>query len=103
MLVASAIALALFQLTLIHHDQSPTLSSAVPLPSARLQDFVSKSLVTKKKSKTSQKVNAAKLPRPPVYYMVFSTSCTPQQNWESYVFFFHAMKVLQPGTVVCTT
>lgn len=36
----------------------------------------------------------------PDYYMVFSTSCTPQQNWESYVFFFHAMKVMQPGSVV---
>jgi hypothetical protein len=33
------------------------------------------------------------------YFMVFSTSCSDQQNWESYVFFYHAMKVKQPGSV----
>ena len=31
--------------------------------------------------------------------MVFSTSCNDQQHWESYVFFYHANKVGQPGTV----
>lgn len=35
----------------------------------------------------------------PRYFMVFSTSCTDQQNWESYVFFFHAFKVQQKGVV----
>ena len=39
------------------------------------------------------------LPNSPDYYMVFSTSCSPQQNWESMVFFYHAMKVGQPGNV----
>ena len=33
------------------------------------------------------------------YFMVFSTSCVDQQHWESYVFFYHARKVNQPGTV----
>jgi hypothetical protein len=33
------------------------------------------------------------------YHMVFSTSCTDQQHWESYVFYFQAFKVQQPGTV----
>lgn len=37
-------------------------------------------------------------PRPD-YHVVFSTSCTAQQNWESYVLFYHAMKVKQPGNV----
>lgn len=32
-------------------------------------------------------------------HTIFSTSCTPQQNWESYVLFFHALKVKQPGNV----
>jgi hypothetical protein len=35
----------------------------------------------------------------PSYHMVFSTSCDAQQNWESFVFFYHAHKVKQPGTV----
>jgi hypothetical protein len=39
--------------------------------------------------------------RPP-YYMVFSTACSPQQNWQAAVFFYHAHKVKQPGTVVRT-
>ena len=33
------------------------------------------------------------------YHVVFSTSCTDQQNWESYVFFYHAWKVGQPGNI----
>ena len=36
--------------------------------------------------------------RPP-YHVVFSTSCEDQQNWESFVFFYHAFKVKQPGSV----
>jgi len=35
----------------------------------------------------------------PDYHIVFSSSCTPQQQWESWVFFYHAMKVQQPGNV----
>lgn len=35
----------------------------------------------------------------PDYHVVFSTSCSKQQNWESYVFFFHALKVKQPGNI----
>jgi hypothetical protein len=36
----------------------------------------------------------------PKYHLVFSTSCGPQQDWESFVFFYHAFKVGQPGNVV---
>jgi hypothetical protein len=36
----------------------------------------------------------------PAYHLVFSTSCGPQQDWESFVFFYHAFKVRQPGNVV---
>ena len=35
----------------------------------------------------------------PPYHVVFSTSCEPQQHWESYVLFYHAWKVGQRGTV----
>lgn len=33
------------------------------------------------------------------YQVVFSTACSPQQHWESYVLFYHAWKVQQPGNV----
>ena len=33
------------------------------------------------------------------YHMVFSTSCSPFQNWQSLAFFYFARKVRQPGTV----
>jgi len=35
----------------------------------------------------------------PNYHMVFSTSCSASQDWQSYVFFYSAMKVNQPGDV----
>jgi hypothetical protein len=31
--------------------------------------------------------------------MIFSTGCTTSQDWQSYIFFFHAMKSGQPGHV----
>ena len=42
------------------------------------------------------------------YHVIFSTGCSLQQHWESYVFFYHAHKVQQPGNVTrlvsgCTT
>ena len=33
------------------------------------------------------------------YHMVFSTSCSAFQDWQSYAFFYHAWKVKQPGTI----
>ena len=33
------------------------------------------------------------------YHVVFSTSCSTQQHWESYILFYHAWKVGQPGNV----
>lgn len=33
------------------------------------------------------------------YHIVFSTGCSLYQDWQSYVFFFQAMKSQQPGTV----
>jgi peptidyl serine alpha-galactosyltransferase len=37
--------------------------------------------------------------RQPSYHVVFSTSCSLQQDWESYVFFYHCMRVRQPGNI----
>ena len=44
----------------------------------------------------------------PMYFMVFSTSCSPFQNWQAMAFFYFAKKVNQPGNVTrlvsgCTT
>jgi len=33
------------------------------------------------------------------YHVVFSTACSPQQDWQSYVLFYHAFKVNQLGNV----
>lgn len=33
------------------------------------------------------------------YHIVFSTGCSAFQDWQSYVFFYQAMKIQQPGTV----
>jgi len=33
------------------------------------------------------------------YHMVFSTSCSPFQNWQSHVLFYSAMRIHQPGHV----
>jgi hypothetical protein len=35
----------------------------------------------------------------PSYHVIFSTGCSPQQNWQSYFFFYHALAVHQPGNV----
>jgi hypothetical protein len=33
------------------------------------------------------------------YHIVFSTGCSVYQDWQSYLFFFQAMRIQQPGTV----
>mmetsp|Transcript_3649 Transcript_3649/g.7842 ORF Transcript_3649/g.7842 Transcript_3649/m.7842 type:complete len:533 (+) Transcript_3649:3-1601(+) len=48
----------------------------------------------------SSKFTNASIPK---HHTVFSTSCAPQQHWESMVFFYHAYKVGQPGTVTRIT
>ncbi|KAL7551482.1 hypothetical protein ACHAWF_014692 [Thalassiosira exigua] len=36
----------------------------------------------------------------PDHYTTFSTACSPSQNWQSFLFFYYAHKVKQPGKVV---
>ncbi|KAL7528568.1 hypothetical protein ACHAXR_002511 [Thalassiosira sp. AJA248-18] len=36
----------------------------------------------------------------PEHYMTFSTACSPSQNWQSFLFFYYAHKVRQPGHVI---
>eukprot|EP00545_Synedropsis_sp_CCMP1620_P005039 CAMPEP_0119005942 /NCGR_PEP_ID=MMETSP1176-20130426/2020_1 /TAXON_ID=265551 /ORGANISM="Synedropsis recta cf, Strain CCMP1620" /LENGTH=472 /DNA_ID=CAMNT_0006957805 /DNA_START=94 /DNA_END=1512 /DNA_ORIENTATION=- len=33
------------------------------------------------------------------YHVVFSTDCSDYHNWQSYVLFYHAEKIQQPGTI----
>ena len=33
------------------------------------------------------------------YHVVFSTDCSDYHNWQSYVLFYHAQKIGQPGTI----
>lgn len=35
----------------------------------------------------------------PEHYMTFSTACSASQNWQSFMFFYYAHKVSQPGYV----
>jgi hypothetical protein len=43
---------------------------------------------------------AAPQPQPPQrHHIIFSTSCHYTQDWQSYLFFYQAMKVNQPGDV----
>ena len=36
----------------------------------------------------------------PEHYLTFSTACSPSQNWQSFLVFYYAHKVNQPGYVV---
>ena len=36
----------------------------------------------------------------PEHYMAFSTACSSSQNWQSFMFFYYAHKVSQPGYVI---
>lgn len=37
--------------------------------------------------------------KPPNYHIIFSSGCGPKQSFQSYIFFYHAMKSGQPGQV----
>lgn len=37
--------------------------------------------------------------KPTQYHVIFSSGCSPKQSFQSYIFFFHAMKSGQPGQV----
>jgi hypothetical protein len=54
---------------------------------------------SKQASAGQQKKQPSSRTEIPDYHIVFSTSCLPQQHWESYVLFYHAFKVKQRGNV----
>lgn len=66
------------------------------------QDFIglpSSSTTATTTLTTTKNAQAQSFASSPFYHIVFSTSCTPQQTWESMVFFYHAMKIQQPGNI----
>lgn len=98
-MISSAIfALLVAQFSLDVRENFST-TSANALFSSKLE-FIN---ATMSRSSSVLATNSLAVPPPaedtPDYYMVFSTSCSPQQNWESFVFFYHAYKVNQPGNV----
>jgi hypothetical protein len=44
-------------------------------------------------------VASAEQKEPQSVHIVFSTGCSPSQDWQSYAFFFHAVQVRQPGEI----
>jgi hypothetical protein len=83
-----------YQVNHLHHEQQKFmldefLDSGKPLKGSRPFTGITDT------STASNTSTSAVVP----YHMIFSTSCTDQQHWESYVFFYHALKVQQPGTV----
>ena len=61
---------------------------------ARQQQHRSSSSSSSKMTSNKDKTN-----KEPRYYMVFSTSCSPFQDWQALAFFHFAKKVNQPGNV----
>ena len=72
----------------VHHANHPLHGLLLPGPVIRVP--------TKNKNQTNTKVHDADNVE---YHIVFSTGCSAFQDWQSYVFFFQALKVQQPGTI----
>lgn len=74
-----------------HFSGPPTTKSGIVIPSSVTQGV---SLIPPEED--------AKLIRDTdgqMYHLIFSTDCGTYQHWQSYLTFFRAMKVRQPGTV----
>jgi hypothetical protein len=63
----------------LHHGQTPPKASENKYPSANENNLQNGKSVE--------------------YHIVFSTGCSAFQDWQSYLFFFQALKVNQPGTI----
>ena len=83
----------------LHRDAAIPSSSANKAPTTTTTTTTSSSSSASSSSTTKSTTSS----NSPHYHMVFSTSCSPQQDWESFVFFYHAYKVQQSGSVVRQT
>jgi hypothetical protein len=59
----------------------------------------SRSFIRKKKEKKFKSKENLPNSEDDEYHIVFSTACSPFQNWQAYVFFYFAWKVKQPGSI----
>jgi hypothetical protein len=77
-----------------HVDSSGTSNQlAISRINAPKSSDGSSSTNNKKAAETSD-------PSFPIHYTTFSTACSASQNWQSFMFFFFAAKVKQPGYVI---
>jgi hypothetical protein len=67
-----------------------------PISTSELESVSSFLQTTADKSESNEE---SLHPPRPSYHVIFSTGCSPQQNWLFYVFFYHALAVQQPGNV----
>ena len=79
-------------------DRRPPEQEALPL--AGSPGLHSKRLDSGSSKSTQRNANFYHSDDFPEHYMTFSTACSPSQNWQSFLFFYYAHKVKQPGHVV---
>ena len=78
-----------------------------PQPPASIQEVSSSSRNTgmgepphkASPSSSSQTSHNERENKPTDYHVIFSSGCSPKQDFQSYIFFFHAMRSGQPGQV----
>ena len=90
---------SLFILVNVYHLM-PSAGMNEPLP--RQQPFTRELPTISKSSLTKESVPSQTEPMPPKetrYHIIFSSGCSPKQSFQSYIFFYHAMKSGQPGQV----
>jgi hypothetical protein len=74
------------------------LSDFVPLNMSKVPGDVASKLTSGVAAADAGREQGVRVPN---YHVIYSTSCVPLQHWQSYLFFYSAMKVGQPGNVVC--
>ena len=102
------------QLRKRNHDHKAQFEAAYHIPMANAEEDASKQdaklipipipppmnpIHDKNDSNANSNSNSNNANQSQKYHMVFSTSCSPFQNWQSLAFFYFARKVRQPGTV----
>lgn len=101
-LIAFLIALALIMgITFILPEDSGT-NKPVETPSRTVSDESQNIRRGQEQQQAEGQEDMAKIPPDTggvVHQMVFSTGCTTFQDWQSYIFFYHAWKAGQPGHV----
>jgi hypothetical protein len=97
LLLAAAAATPLLSIIFVQVAQQPV--SIFKLESIYfLQQATGDAIASDSKEESPSLSEELHSPRPS-YHVIFSTGCSPQQNWQSYFFFYHALAVHQPGIV----